>query len=146
MVRNRSTPGWWRTGKVSRRLVCLGVALGMLGALAFFLSYAWGREINASGLVWGLYFLVLEALVTGTFGLVVAGVVISARFLVTEAATRKTRAVVTGVAALMSSSALAVAFCGLFPLAGNPWAVAGITGALVGSLFAIVSYRHTSQV
>ncbi|WP_427175231.1 hypothetical protein [Arthrobacter sp. 92] len=77
-------------------------------------------------------------------GLVVAGVVISARFLVTEAASRKTRAVVTGISALLCSGILAYAFCSLFPPLTNPGAIAAVTGLLVGSTFATVSYRHTS--
>lgn len=83
--------------------------------------------------------------VTAILGLGVAGVAISARFLVTEAASRKTLAVVTGISALMSSGILAYGFCSLFPPVTNPGAIAAVTGVLVGSVFAIVSYRHTSE-
>ncbi|UKA59394.1 hypothetical protein [Arthrobacter sp. FW306-2-2C-D06B] len=123
----------------------MGIGLGAVGALAHLGSSAWGHQINASALVWGLYFLVIEVIVLGILGLVVAGVVISARFLVTEEASRKIRAVVTGVSALMSSGILTYAFCSLFPPLMNPGAIATVTGVLAGSAFAIVSYRHTSQ-
>lgn len=145
MTKSSTRPGWWRTGKASRRLVCLGGGLGAVGALVHLGSYAWGRELHAYALVWGLYFLVLEVIVLAILGLVVAGVVISARFLVTEAASRKTRAVVAGISALMSSGILAYAFCSIFPPSTNPGAIAAVVGVLVGSAFAIVSYRHTSQ-
>lgn len=119
--------------------------MGAVGALAHLGSYAWGQQINAYALVWGLYFLILEVIVLAILGLVVAGVVISARFLVTEAASRMTRAVVTGFSALMSSGILAYAFSSLFPPLTNPGAIAAVTGLLVGGAFAIVSYGHTSQ-
>ncbi|MGM7777418.1 hypothetical protein ACSVHC_15560 [Arthrobacter sp. KNU-44] len=119
--------------------------MGTAGALALSLSHAWGRQVNAYALVWGLFFLVLEVIVMAILGIMVAGAVLSVRFLVTESATRKTRAVATGVAALMSSSALAFALFSVFPFSENPWAVGGITGVVVGITFATVSYRHTSQ-
>ncbi|MFF2298197.1 hypothetical protein [Arthrobacter sp. NPDC058127] len=145
MMAKSTRPGWWRTGKASRRLVWLGMALGAVGALVHLGSYAWGRQLNAYALVWGLYFLVLEVIVLAILGLVVAGVVISARFLVTEAASRKTRAVVTGISALISSGLLAYAFCSLFPPLTDPGTIAAVTGFVVGSMFAIVSYRHIPQ-
>lgn len=145
MTKSSTRPGLRRTGKVSRRLVCLGIGLGPAGAVVHFLSYTWGHQISAAGLVWGLYFLVLEVIVLTILGLVVAGVVISARFLMTEEATRKTRAVVAGISALMSSGILVYAFCGLFPPLTNPGAIAAVTGVLVGSVFAIVSYWHASE-
>ncbi|WP_441438430.1 hypothetical protein [Arthrobacter sp. M-10] len=145
MMTKSTRPGWWRNGKVSHRLVFLGIGLGTVGALAHLGSSAWCFQINAYALVWGLYFLVIEVIVLGILGLVVAGVVICARFLVTEAASRKMRAVVTGVSAMMSSGILAYAFCSLFPPLTSPGAIAAVTGLVVGSVFAIVSYRHTSQ-
>ena len=77
-------------------------------------------------------------------GVAVAGAVIVARLAVADEATRKTRAIVTGFVALMTSSAMAFALCSLVQ-SGNPWAVAGVTGALVGCAFATVAYRHTSE-
>lgn len=49
-------PGWWRSGNVSSRLVCLGAVLGAAGALVHALSHAWGHEISAYALAWGLDF------------------------------------------------------------------------------------------
>ena len=82
-------PGWWRTGNVSARLVCLGAALGAAGAVVHFLSHAWGHEIRAYALAWGLFFLVLEGIFMAIRGLLVAGAVLSARFLVTDTVTRE---------------------------------------------------------
>jgi membrane associated rhomboid family serine protease len=146
MAKSGTRPGWWRTGNVSARLVCLGAVLGAVGAVVFHASSTVGH-LNAVVLLWGLVnLLVFEIPLMAILGLIVAGVVISARFLVTEAATRKTRAVVTGISALMSSGILAYAFCSLFPPLMSPEAIAAVTGVLVGGTFAAVSYRHTSQI
>lgn len=64
MTKSSTRPGWWRTGRASRKLVCLGAVLGAVGALVHLGSYAWGHQIDAYALVWGLYFLVLEVIVS----------------------------------------------------------------------------------
>ncbi|MFJ4285443.1 hypothetical protein ACIPY0_07330 [Paenarthrobacter nicotinovorans] len=144
MAESSTRPGWWGNGKASRRLVCLGAGLGAVGAVVHLLSYTL-PYFNPVFISFYLFYLVVEVLVTAILGLVVAGVVISARFLVTEAGSRKTLTVVTGFSALMSSGILAYAFCSLFPPLTNPGAIAAVIGVLVGSVFAIVSHRHTSE-
>lgn len=139
-------PGWWRTGNISARLVYLGAALGAAGAVVHLLSHAWGHEISAYALAWGLFFLVLEAIVMAILGLMVAGAVLLARFHVTDTATREARALVTGIVAFISSGALAYLFFSTLPMSAIPSIVGAVTGLLVGSMFAMVSYRHTSQV
>lgn len=54
MAKNRPLPGWWRTGKLWLRLLCLGATLGAGGALGYFLSFVWGRPFTPYALVWGL--------------------------------------------------------------------------------------------
>lgn len=138
-------PGWWRTGNVSARLVCLGAVLGAAGAAVHILLSAWGHEINAYALIWGLFFLVLEGFFMAILGLMVAGAVLSARFLVPDTANRKTRALVTGVVAFISSGVLAYVLFSILPMSDVPAVVGFSTGLLVGSVFAAVSYRHTSE-
>ena len=144
MAENSTRPGWWGTGNVSVRLLCLGAVLGAAGAAVHILSHTWGHEINAYALVWGLFFLVLEGFVMAILGLLVAGAVLLARFLVTTA-TRKTRALVTGVAAFISSGALGYVLFSILPMSAAPAVVGAVTGVLVGSAFAAVSYRHMSE-
>ncbi len=144
MAKSSTRPGWWRTGKLWCRFVCLGAVSGTVGALALHLSYTLPR-FNPVFLLWGLFNLfVFEMPALVILGVVVAGAVIVARLAVAEEATRKTRATVTGVVALVTSGGMAFALSNLVQT-GNPWAVAGITGAFVGSTFAMVTYRHTSE-
>jgi ABC-type iron transport system FetAB permease component len=143
MPKNNTKPGWWRTGKVSSRLVCLGVSLGIAAALVHLLSYTL-PTFNPVFVLYYVFYLFAEVLVMTILGVAVAGAVIVARLAVPEETTRKTRAIVTGIVALMTSGAMAFAFCSLVQ-SGNPWAVAGISGAVAGSAFATVSYRHISE-
>jgi hypothetical protein len=119
--------------------------LGAVGAGVFHVSYALGY-FSPSAIVWGLFFLVLEAFFMGILGTVVAGVVIAARLLLSNQASRLVRGVFTGVVALICSGASVFAVFGFFPvLTANPWAVAAVTGVIVGSAFAAVSHWHTSE-
>lgn len=121
--------------------------MGAVGAGVFHISYALGY-FSPSAIVWGLFFLVLEALFMGILGTIVAGVVIAARLLLSnQASSRMAHSVFTGVVALICSGASVFAVFGLFPvLTANPWAVAGATGVIVGSAFAAVSHWHTSEL
>lgn len=138
-------PVWWRTGDLWRRLLCLGACLGAVGALVFHISYTFGR-ISLAQIVFSLFFLVIEVIVMSILGLAAACAVLIGRLAVPRTAPRVVRAVMTGVVALMSSSALVFALFSLFPPVGDPWAIAGVTGAIVGSTFAVVSHRHQSEL
>lgn len=141
MAKSSGQLGWWRRGNLRWRLACLGVSLGIAAALVHLLSYTL-PTFNPVFVLYYLFYLFPEVLVMTVLGVAVSGAVIVARLAVAEEATRKTRAVVTGVVALMTSGAMAFALYSLVQ-SGNPWVVSGVTGALVGSAFATVTYRHS---
>lgn len=105
-------------------------------------------QIDANAVVWGLFGLIFVALLMAIVGLLVAVVVIIARLFVPKTAPRGVRGTVTGAVAMISSCALTFALFGLVPLSlsADRWMTAGVTGVLVGGVFALISYRHTSEV
>jgi MFS family permease len=108
--------------------VYLGVCLGIAGALVHLLSYT-VPTFNPNFVLYYLFYLLGEVLVMPILGMAVAGAVIVARLAVAEEATHNTRAIVTGLVALMTSGAMAFAISNLVH-SGNPWAVGAITGTL----------------
>jgi len=132
-------------GDLWRRLLCLGALLGAVGALVFHISYTFGR-LRLDQIGFSLVFLVIEVIVLSILGLAAACAVVLAQLAVPRTAPRGVRTVVTGVVALVGSSALVSALFSLFPPVGDPWAVASVTGVIVGSAFAAVSFSHASEI
>lgn len=138
-------PGWWRAGDLWRRLLCLGALLGAVGGLVFHISYTFGR-LRLDQIGFSLFFLLLEMIVMSILGLAAGCAVLIAQRAVPRTAPRGVRTVLIGVGALMVSSALVFALFSLFPPVGETWAVVSVTGVIVGSAFAAVSYSHTSEI
>lgn len=144
MAQNSVRPGWWRRGRLGLRFVVLGTVLGIVAAVVHLLSYAL-PTYNPVFVVYYLVYLVIEILFMSGLGIVVAGAVIVARLAVDEEATHKTRSLIAGAVALALSGGFAFAVSNFGNL-GNPWAVAVITGSLVGGVFAKVTYRHPAEI
>lgn len=146
MGKSRSVIGWWRSGNLGWRLISLGASLGAVGAIAVRLSYTL-NHFNPAFLIWSLCLLFLfEVPLAMVLGLFVAAIAVIARLLVPKSAPRMMRAVLIGVVASISTTAMVFALMSLFPASPIPSGITGVTGALVGSAFAIVSYSHTSEL
>lgn len=145
-VVNRGMAGWWLTGKLTGRLLCLGAILGAAGAITLRVAYT-VTNFSPVFLIWGLFLLIVFEVPIGVvLGLTVGGVVIVARRLLSKTSQRLSRAAVTGLVASVSSAGLAFALFSVLPLGVDPWVAAGVSGVIVGSVFASVSYRHLSEM
>lgn len=144
MAKSSAEPGWWRRGRLWARFVWLGVGFGFVAAIVHLLSTTL-PTFNPVFVPWYLFYLFPEVLFMTILGALVAGAVIAARSGMAKEATRRARAILSGVVAFSVSGVLALGIASATNT-GNPLVVAVITGALVGGAFAVLSHRHITEV
>ena len=147
MARNSSQVGWWRRGNLRPRALWLGVILGVVGSIIYFLSLGWGKPVRLGELVWALFAFFFIAVAAAALGLFVAGIVTGFQRMVPETSSRSRRAMLTGGVATVASFVATIILFSALPLVlhADRWATAVITGIFGGAAFAALSYWRTTE-
>lgn len=133
---------WWRSGKLTGRILWLGVLIGALEMVLFFAYYApaqFDPRYPAMTVTSLLYLVVIEIPLSVLFTSISACVTLVA-LLASRAAPRAARAALAGFTGLAVQGLLVFILFNSTPLDVTPWIAASVAGILAGGIFAAFTY------